>query len=415
MKILVCDDVRRRGEETVRAIASATRHEPTLVCGEPLTEAIRGLFDYARSVLQKPTTGADEGPPLFGPPYELTVLDNNLSELEIAGARHTAESIAGYVRAFGRIPYVVSLNKNPDVDFDLRYLVGDYRTHTDLAVNDPHLSNAGLWTGHPQDTGDPFLPWYWPSLDRAPDRRRQQVAFVGVHLDEPILKSMAFPPSAAGYFSRHASGALSPRAESTSSVTFLRFFREACHSLPNMKERQKLARAASRNEGVRAFVSRVVAAEMDRWIRRDLLGPQDVLVDVPHLLVRMPFLLGSRADDLRYWNKAVVQTEPPYGLSEELYENYLKENKFAHDSWTKGPCFWWRALKTNSELNRLFDTQSRWADAVFCEDLSRFVGATSDRAPETTEFAAEFEGAWNRRHIAYLDEKQYAPKSRLAK
>ena len=34
-------------------------------------------------------------------------------------------------------------------------------------------------------------------LDRAPDRRREQVAFVGVHLDEPILKSMAFPPNRA--------------------------------------------------------------------------------------------------------------------------------------------------------------------------------------------------------------------------
>ena len=69
----------------------------------------------------------------FGlPTPDIVILDNNLAELTIPGARHTAESIAGYIRAFTNIPYIVSLNKNPDIDFDLRYLMGDRHTQADV-------------------------------------------------------------------------------------------------------------------------------------------------------------------------------------------------------------------------------------------------------------------------------------------
>ena len=47
------------------------------------------------------------------------------------------------------------------------------------------------------------------------------------------------------------------------------------------------------------IIARVVAAYIDRWFRRDVLGPQEALVDLPHLLMRLPFLLGEKAGDLR--------------------------------------------------------------------------------------------------------------------
>lgn len=419
MKILICDDIEKRGAETLQAIRDTTGHHVDLLYGERLTTAIRDLFNYARSVLQNPNASAthtQNGPFVFGQPFDVAILDNNLSELQIAEARHTAESIAGYVRAFGKIPYVVSLNKNPQVDFDLRYLVGDYQTQADLAVNDTHLSNLGLWTGNPEDVTDDFLPWYWPALNDAPTRRQHQILFVRERLHEPILRSMDFPESASEYLSRHAKGALSPETGQVRSITFLDFFLATCRSLPNPPDRQKLATAVSASELARNVVSQVVAGEVDRWIRRDLMGPQDVLVDIPHLLMRMPFLLGQHGSELQCWNDAVMATEPPYGLSDEIYGSHLQGTRFVHDDWTNAPCFWWRDLKTDTELNRMFyHTETPWGDVVFCEDSTRFVDVSDGQDATTMEFAAEFEGSWNRRHIAYLKGKQYAPGSRLAK
>ncbi len=422
MKILVCDDIESRGATTLRAIEAATRHQVELVAGKRLTEAIEDLFAHARCVLKSPhgsEARTNDGRSAFRQPFDMAILDNNLSELRIAGARHTAESIAGYVRAFGKIPYLVSLNKNPHVDFDLRYLVGDHQTLADIAVNDTHLENPGLWTGNPQDAAGGFLPWYWPALNDAPGRRRKQIRFLAESLDQKVLSSMEFPTSATTYLSRHARGALSPEAARARSVTFRKFFLTACRSLPNVADRRNLAKRASTDERARDGVSRVVAGEIEGWIRRDLLGPQDCLVDLPHLLMRMPFLLGSRGDELQSWNSAVMARKPPYGLSNEIYMSHLRETRAEciQRIWTNEPCFWWRDLKADAELNKMFyRADTPWVDTVFCEDSSLFVHVSDDEdAPATLEFAVEFEGSWNRRHIAYLPRKQYVPKSRLAK
>ena len=414
MKVLVCDDKEKDGKNTLDAIAIQTAHTK-LVFGDNLRAEIEKLFARVRTVLDNPEStfpGARSDPSVFEQDFDIVILDNNLSGLKIEGALHTAESIAGYIRAFAKIPYIVSLNKNPQVDFDLRYLVGDYQTQADLAVNASHLSNSGLWTGNSIDAE--FLPWYWPPLDLVAARRRRQIQFVAEHLSDPILRTFGFPRSTAAYLSRHARGALSAALKLTDRVTFKKFFVTSCRSLPLPRQREILARSTRPADGAaREVVSRVVAGELDRWFRRDLLGPQDVLVDLPHLLMRMPFLLGSHAGNLERWNKVLVETEPPYGLSAEIYQTYLDSARFLHGDWIKSPCFWWMDLKSNAKLNQMFFSgDSSWAEAVFCEDLSRFK-SWHDGPP--SEFVAEFEGAWSRRCVAQLKGKHYAPKSRLAK
>ena len=418
MKILVCDDIESRGEQTRREIAAAeTEHDTALLSGDALTEAIHWLFRRADAVLSDPESAAtgDEATG-FSSDFDVAILDNNLTALEVAGARHTAESIAGHLRAFGTVPYIVSLNKNPQVDFDLRFLVGDYQTHADLAVNSKHLSNKALWTGDSADAKDAFLPWYWPVLNDVAQRRRRQREFVEAHLDEPVLKSMGFPASATADLSRHARGALSPEVARVSNVTFKKFFVTASRSLPIRTDRAELAKAAAVSNEARDVVVRVVAGEVDRWVRRDLLGPQDLLVDVPHLLMRMPFLLGRDANDPDRWNDAVVAGEPPYGLSDDIYRTHLQGARFLHEVWTKSPCFWWRMLKSNSELSQMFfGGDAQWAEVFFCEDLSRFESAGNGAGRRPMEFAAEFEGSWTRRQVWHLKGKHYSPMSRLAK
>ena len=416
MKLLVCDDVESRAKQTRNQIRRASGHDAELLSAAALTGAIQVIITRAQAALaQANPGGSNHGTSCFDGGFDVVVLDNNLAHLGLAGARHTAESIAGYVRAFVDIPYIVSLNKNPHVDFDLRYLIGDYHTQADLALNGSHLANRALWTGNAGDAKHGFLPWYWCALEAAADRRREQTAFVYHHFDDPILKALGCPTSAVHGLSRHAKGALSPEAANVSKVTFKTFFEKTCRSLPIRREREALAQAALRDKDVRSVVARVVAAELDRWIRRDLLGPQDVLVDVPHLLMRMPFLLGENAKDIGRWNEAVSAREPPFGLDPGLYQAHVAKAGFAAPAWTKSPCFWWGPLRSSRELGEMFsDEGSHWAECLFCEDVSLFRPAGPATRDEPMEFAAEFEGTWNRRHVAYLKGNHYRPQSRLA-
>ena len=438
LKVLVCDDIPARGKDTVHKIGNARDRLGNAEFGirveelfeEALSKELEALFAHVAEHLPTGDDGQSHGVPprdLSEFDCDIVVIDNNLAALDIKGVRLTAEAVAGFVRAFTNARYIVSLNKNPEVDFDLRYLVGDYRTQADLALNADHLSNPALWTGNPRDTEDGFLPWYWPVLGNVSEKRRKQVEFVRIHLQSPICETLDFPRRAVEYLSRHAVGALTPEAStdddgiwdptSLSTVTFMDFFLHSCRSLPVYADRESLARQATdASEVSREVVARIVAAEIDKWFRRDVIGPQDVLVDLPHLLMRMPFLLGDKVADVDRWHDSMMTEKPPFGLDQEIYDKHVGKARFSHDRLLKSPCFWWPKLKENETLNDLFfGSNGNWPDVVFCEDVSQFRNF-SPRSEDTKpmEFAAEFEGSWSRRYASLLPCKKYSPKSRFA-
>ena len=233
---------------------------------------------------------------------------------------------------------------------------------------------------------------------------------------------------AVDYLSRRAVGTLTPEANSedigiqgsapANTVTFEAFFLNSCRSLPAYADRKRLARQASDgDESSREAVARVVAAEIDRWIRRDVLGPQDVLVDVPHLLMRMPFLLGNKVSDVERWHDSLTTREAPFGLDQNIYYEHIAGARFSHDRLMKSPCFWWPKLKENEVLNDLFfESNGNWPDIVFCEDVSQFKNfSPNSEDTEPMEFATEFEGSWNRRYASLVPRRIYSPKSRFTR
>lgn len=426
MKILVCDDLPDRCEEIAGRIRESTAQEPTELCGKNLTEQLEQLFKDISTCMNKPEGYRAAAKYAFDD-VDVLVIDNNLAHLQTPGTRLTAESIAGYIRAFTNAAYIVSLNKNPDVDFDLRYLVGDYSTRADLALNDEHLGNVALWSGKPADAESGFRPWYWPSLSTVAERRRRQIEFVLEHLDESIVKTMGFDEGAIEFLSLHAKGALSAIAELNeedegeqhfSTLTFRQVFLAMDRSLPSKNEREALSEAEMHgNKALRDVIARIVAADIDLWFRRDIVGPQEPLIDIPHLIVRFPFLLGNRANNMDEWNKSIMASEAPYGLEERLYDDYLADRKFKHEEWVPSPCFWWPKLKADEELNDYFlkDKATEWADLAFCEDRSAFLHRTpQDDTSIPLEFPAEFESSWERRYVSRIEGVKYAPRSRLA-
>lgn len=439
-RILVCDDERDGFESTKEALGE---HDAEGLVGNDLKGAMRTLFDAIRGLLPgRSRQAADEsllcrvrrvrrGAARFKD-FDVIILDNNLSALDFDGQRLTAEAMIGYLRGFTDVPYIVSLNKNPDVDFDLRYMLGDHQTFADLALNTKHLGYEALWQHGLNVERDMFAPSYWPNLNDVHVRRRELTAAIEDCVEKPVLDVLGFPPGALDGLSRHAKGVLSHRADTDQQmreVTCKDFFKISCRSLPQGDRDDLLAACREAPDLCAIYVARLVAAELDRWVRRDALGPQDVLVDLPHLLVRMPFLLGRDAEDIRNWNRVLDGASASDEDDLRLLSVDAKTKACIEDArfrtpgvYTRWGCFWWHRLRDDDELNELFfNCEHKWADAVFCEDTSRFVEiARTDGedggvvAESPREFQAEFGGAWSRRHIQELEKVQYSPRSRLA-
>jgi hypothetical protein len=432
MKILVCDDEPDRCKavvDTIKECGVVGADDITSLAGKELTNALVSLFANVRGCLND-ANGCNQGGPLKFDEHDIAIFDNNLALLETEGARLTGEAVVGYVRSFTTVPYIISLNKNPDVDFDLRYLVGDDETRADIALNIDHLANLALWTGNQSDATKGFLPWYWPKLTSVAERRRRQIEFVRRHLNTPVLGALQFPSDedSLGFLSLHAKGALSPEAAlddgaldeagiPLAALTFLQTFEGKSRSLPAAADRVKLCRlAANGNAYAVEIIARAVAADIDLWFRRDVVGPQEMLVDIPHLMTRMPFVLGDEVGNIDAWNRAAALVDPPFGMEESLYGRHLAAAKFAYDMWVPHPAFWWPTLKKNDELGGLFFSgdQKGWADVVFDEDRSAFVQRPPADGDGPSEIATELEGPWARRYVARIDGIKYAPLTRFA-
>lgn len=355
MKVLVCDDRETECDFAATKITNLDldRVDVSTLHSDKLTEELRAFFrQISKDQPQGQVSSAfDE--------YDIIFLDNNLSALAFEGARLTAESIAGYLRAYSTSSYIISLNKNPEIDFDLRYLVGDYSTVSDLALNTPHLGNKALWTGEPSDACNGFKPWYWPTLLREPMRRRKQVESVFTAIDMNILGELGISSEVVRHSSRRAFGTLSPDAKYDLSpemvtkegkeiedITFRDFFLARNRSVTDSEDRERLSNQSNDDKFIKEVVSRAIAADIDLWIRRDLVAPQDALVDIPHLIARMPFLLGSSASSIiRGWNSAIISESSPFGLDNALFTAHVRERQVLNTHWIKSPTFYWPLLK----------------------------------------------------------------------
>lgn len=426
-KVLVCDDETDGFRQTKKMLDLDGGCKIRRLVGADLRQAVKALFEevqeslsdqanrHALCSVSKIDTFDD---------IDVAIVDNNLWALDFEGLRLTAEALIGYLRAFTNIPYIVSLNKNPDVDFDLRFMVGDYQTHADFALNTEHLRYGVLWRDELKNgelETDVFAPSYWPNIHRVARLRRELVDRVEADLGKAVLDVLDFPPTSLEVLSRHAKGFISPNAETDQDLRDIKcidFFKTSCRSLPQRDRDILFDRAQGGDPSARSSVARSVAANLDKWLRRMVLGPQDVLIDLPHLLSRMPFLLGKGAADLKSWNGAIYGAS----LSNSMWELAREAEYETPGIYTRWPCFWWSSLRENSRLDELFfGCEDEWADVMFCEDVSRFVesphghrGRDGDVVEEPKEFEAEFGGGWSRRYVRVVDGVQYSPRSRLA-
>jgi hypothetical protein len=429
VRILAIDD--RNPDSIIEEVGNASAHEIVAPSRDDLDktelkEFLEQLFSAANEAFggNSGNTGTSK---FVG--FDLVLLDFGLTTLGGFGVRLTAEHLAGYIRALTDVPFVVSLNKLGDVDFDLKYLLGDFDTRADLALNTRLLANAGLWSG--QANAGEFCPWYWPRLNEAARRRRAQIEFIKENLDQPILESLGFPDEAVEQLSLQAIAFLSPEADdgeangadNVREVTFWQHFRSSNRTLIRDDRRGLFGgpdsdipgTAAGVADNIKTIAARVVAGELDFWFRRDILGPQRLLIDAPHLQAKYRFRPGEGDEaDPEAWSETAKESAPRFGLADAFYE-VVKDFKFKQTDviWTDKPCFWLPQIEDSDAFIELAEKHpKRHNNLVFCEDTRRFVDVKKSTPHR-------FETALGRgidvRYIEKLADFDYSPKSQLAR
>ena len=402
LSVLVCDYVSRRGLEAVRAIqrVGGGAIEVDVRFGNDLEKEIGEFFDKTVN----PIMADGEGERTLFDGYDIVFVDSNLSEVQLGGFRLTAAAVVGYIRAFSRAKYVVTINRFPLRDFDLSDLSPNAGTPADLAINTKHLSSRWLWFRE-RESGSDFCPWYWPALAEAPGRRVRQVNDLK-DLNLRVVEFFSFPKEAILGLTNQACAQLDPTARNVGMVTFLDFYRKACTSLvPG--EKDQLAKIGN-TEPIR----RIVAAELEAWLYKHILAPQAILVDAPHLVSRVPVLLGRKATAIEGWNETTKGKTSPYGVSGTYYAKFLREWHFALSHWLPVPAFWWGPIRGDRQLDaKLMAMDGDGAhDFRFCEDVSLFL----DREVEAVRgFSADFRSTFNRRYVKRLRRVRYVPVENL--
>ncbi|CAO3417864.1 hypothetical protein [Azospirillum doebereinerae] len=398
-RVLICDDEPEVAKDQLAEIADAVpdgRYTLDPVPGnEEIKDAIQVLL-RRRAALRDGRPYAKEDC-LFDK-ADVLVIDYDLLHVDDQNTRYTGEGVARLARVFSECGVIVVLNQYIEAQFDLG-LRGHIESFADLNVDGELVGREGLWRAGPWTD---FRPWHWPVLAEAAADFRKRAEFLSAPdmLQKPILETLGMSASDAGRLSDTAFGFLAPGAgnfDDLAHTTFSDFIRNNSVAVDT---RDGSALVERDPQGC----ARIAASRIGKWLDREVLGPQDVLVDVPHLLLRCPFLLKGDITNLEAWNVAVL-------AGREACNDLVPDDAwFAPSHWSTRPLLWWARVEASSSVREAranFD-YSVLPDFVFLEDGSRF-----GKLEEATEFRAGFHNAYDRRFVANVRGIRYAPQRRL--
>lgn len=337
---------------------------------------------------------------------DILIVDNDLFDLPHFNDL-SAETVATRVGVYTDCASIVVLNLSPDIDFDLR-LLGHPESKADLHINDRFVADPGLWHVCPKE-GGLFRPWEWPLLSMARELHGLRMADLSSLLDSdeqemPILDFLGFGSAARQRLSRSARAFLHP-AKQAEEVSFGHFVHGNAMAVGRLEGEQIVKRRDS------AMVARIGARRIATWLSRYVLGPQEVLIDLPHVVERMPFIIpAGEGESDEFWNSSTRLRTAPVELAEELSISMLERK-----GWLDRPAFWADGLESEENVAKLLEaTEANPRNFVFCEDASSFFPAT-----DCDQFIAGYNSMTDRRFVRWLEAEsasyRYGPLSRLAR
>lgn len=394
--ILICDDDPELADEWREAVDSVI---PERLYRPSRCASIEEVRDGAGELLARRTAARSEGAiarearACVFDDVDILILDYDLLHIDEQRARYTGEGLARLARTFTKCGAIVVVNQFRNAHFDLS-LRGNLWSHADLNLNADLLDRPGLWVDGPWKG---FRPWSWQTLYRAVETQRARENLLVSRLGEPIIEVLRMGEEDVLSLSDSAFGFIAPDADGFSALdgrTFKGFLKDTVDG------RDALATVDSDPTSA----SRFVAARIGKWLEREVLGPQDALVDVPHLLERYPFILGKDVAELDAWNAAI---HDPETLKRETPDGCW----FEPSEFLTRPAVWRHRFEADTEIADLryrFDYSGVPA-FVFLEDTSEFAPLS-----DATEFRTGHHNAFDRRFARYVENFRYAPQRRLA-
>ena len=392
--VLICDDDEDVCDDWVGTVRHVAPEEHYKVLSAPSNKdvqcAAKELFARQGAVLDQRQRANSEC--LFDK-ANILILDYDLLHVDKDNARHTGESLARLARTFSKAEAVVVYNQFREAHFDLS-LRGHLSSHADLNLQEDLLGTPGLWTDPPWDG---FRPWHWQTLRGAVDTQRARRAWVREHMEEPIVDALGMEHDDAMRLSDAAFGFIAADAKDWQGLkrrTFSDFIRGPANGMctPTLLESDPDA------------ACRFAGARIGKWLELRVLGPQDVLVDLPHLVQFYPFLLGEDMMELEAWNAVVSgKDEPRLDIPEACW--------FSPRGVLSRPAVWAQRFEQDAGIRKArgtFDFSSS-PPFVFLEDMSTF--APLDTAKQ---FRAGHNTASDHRFARCVDDRSYAPQRRLA-
>eukprot|EP01012_Entosiphon_sulcatum_P031997 TRINITY_DN40730_c0_g1_i1.p1 TRINITY_DN40730_c0_g1~~TRINITY_DN40730_c0_g1_i1.p1 ORF type:complete len:403 (+),score=31.80 TRINITY_DN40730_c0_g1_i1:323-1531(+) len=399
MKILICDDYSANRDGWIKAIASVLPpgSTPPVPLEQPKAE-FRELL--ARQKAKREKIDRPDTPCAFDD-QDVLVIDYDLVEVDAEFARHTGEELARLCRMFARVGYVIILNQyNRAVDFDFDLTMQRHpNSYGDLNISANTVGQQGLWQSFPENE---FRPWHWDDIASVVKTRRTLAdGLAEAGLNVSIADTIGIPNAAIDVMPDKTFEFLDRTRSTTAEfrqVTFHDFLKHEVEGkeVPGLEAWNK-ERAAT------WAVSRAA-----KWLSRMLLDPQEILVDVPHLIDRLPFLLDPEfgaAEDPATWANL------PQAGPEAIVEPVRSAALFGQShQWLGKATFWWPIVEQHEYVReqRPIADLSKLPYLVFAEDRSKFV-----EAKEATAFRSDDNGRYQQRWVSPVDGLRYEPRRRL--
>lgn len=386
-KVLIFDDdsgVRLNWKDRLTA---APADFQVMTCGTEDMEGEIERLDRRRREFRDPTSKASSEKGLLDT-VDILFVDYDLFELD-----ETGENLAYLARCYSRCGPIVGVNRFGENPFDLT-LKGHPDSFADLNIGWKQLDNPGLWS-QPKASreADSFRPWVWPVLDELLESFEQRVQEALDHLDDEILTFFEFPPVLVEILPRPVAEFIAKK-KAPANTTFRDFVEDSDNGLKRKDKTDD------------ELLARIAAVRIGKWLERLVLAGQDLLVDAPHLVTRIPGLLGEHLGDPAAWNRTANLKTPGFE------DAPIQDCRFEKAHWLSRPAWFWRKL-TNSDVLNSLDTawDEEVPDLVFCEDRSVF-----KERDEAREFVADVASPFTRRYVGVpqVEDVDYQPQVRFS-
>lgn len=314
--------------------------------------------------------------------YDLLIIDYDLLGLETenAAAWSTGAEVAYAARLMCPIGPIVVVNQFGTSSFDLT-MKRTIASYADFDVGSTQITARGLWSSNGFND---FRPWSWPNLNVEASRFKSMYELIKENLDKSVISFLAFDLQdfeAPNFLSHEMAGLLG--IKQGSEISFRELAKKVSGvSVYNILEKDQAIVDSMPDEQL----ARLATCIVWRWLEKVVLPSQLVIIDLPHLVSRFPWILSS-SSDLGAWEE-LRTLGTPQGLIEGL-----DECLYDHQDLFSRPVYWLEKVRRTFPMPDEFEI-SETPDLVFCEDSSSFVARD-----DAVSFPSDLAGFDNERWV----------------